>query len=313
MTDTIPSVDFALLSGSAGWGINFPADLGEENVRIVANGLSFDTPFGPQDGWQLLELNGSITEDGQHRRLLNLYSHGWPLDSVDPRCHLKAFSVLQEAGVSRILADSTCGSLNRALRPLDFVVTSDIIDLTASGESLLPGRLRMLCTGEDLICARGGEVLASEAASAWLEAGRVYGPSYQLVAGVAKGPRFETPAEARALAALGADVVNQSIGSEATLAREIGSCFVSSSYVTNYVSGVLPRSVASGAVDGAHGTVKDLAVRVSLQAIARWSLDPCECQSRRQPRDPAYLQAAHDQLTRTVPGAVGAGEGLGHD
>lgn len=311
MADPIPSVDFALLSGSAGWGINFPADLGDENVRIVANGLSFETPFGPQDGWQVLELDGSITEDGQHRRVLNLYSHGWPLDSVDPQCHLKAFWVLRDAGVNRILADSTCGSLNRALRPLDFVVTGDIIDLTASGESLLPGRLRMLCTGEALICPRGGEVLAKEATERWLDNGRVYGPSYQLVAGVAKGPRFETPAEARALAALGADVVNQSIGSEATFAREIGSCFVSSSYVTNYVSGVLPKSVASGAVDGAHDTVKDLAVRVSLRTIASWPAGPCECQSQRQQRAPAYLQAARDQLTRTVPGDSGSREGSG--
>ena len=38
----IPSTPFALVSGSAGWGLRFPDDLAEPGVRVVERGLSFD-------------------------------------------------------------------------------------------------------------------------------------------------------------------------------------------------------------------------------------------------------------------------------
>ncbi len=53
-----------------------------------------------------------------------------------------------------------------------------------------------------------------------------------------KGPRFETPAEIRALRVLGADVVGMTGAREATLARELGRCYASLCIVTNKAAGM---------------------------------------------------------------------------
>ena len=39
MTDDIPQTPFALISGTAGWGIKFPDDLKEPGVRVLERGL----------------------------------------------------------------------------------------------------------------------------------------------------------------------------------------------------------------------------------------------------------------------------------
>ena len=39
---TIPQTPFALLSGSAQWGLAFPDDLEEPGVRILDRGLAFE-------------------------------------------------------------------------------------------------------------------------------------------------------------------------------------------------------------------------------------------------------------------------------
>ncbi len=54
----------------------------------------------------------------------------------------------------------------------------------------------------------------------------------------AAGPRFETPAEIKAIAAMGGDVVGMTNSSEAILCRELGICYSSIAVVTNYAAGL---------------------------------------------------------------------------
>jgi len=54
----------------------------------------------------------------------------------------------------------------------------------------------------------------------------------------AAGPRFETPAEIKALQSLGADVVGMTNSSEAILCRELGICYSSIALVTNFAAGL---------------------------------------------------------------------------
>ena len=72
MTETIPQTPFALVSGSAGWGIRFPDDLEEPGVTVLERDMSFDTPWGTVDNWQLIEVDGRLTGDAEPRRLLNV-------------------------------------------------------------------------------------------------------------------------------------------------------------------------------------------------------------------------------------------------
>lgn len=229
MTDTlatvIPKVELALITGSANWGLAFPEDLAMPGIRVVARDLCFDTPWGPSPHWKLLEFDGA----GQ---ALCMYSHGNPRDEIDHSCHRRAFWVLQQAGVAQVVACSTMGAVNKAIRPGDLVIPADIIELTQSPYSLLPGRQRFDASGKRLICAQAASLLQDLANDCWPAGARVHGQGQDLVAAHMYGPRLTSPAEAMAFRSMGADVLNHSIAPEATLSREIGACFVPVTYVT---------------------------------------------------------------------------------
>jgi 5'-methylthioadenosine phosphorylase len=291
MSQDIPQAEFALISGSAGWGIKFPDDLNEPGVRVLQRGLTFDTPWGQTDKWQILELDGSITADGRSRRVLNVFAHGWPIEAVDHSVHRSVFWVLGQAGVKKVLSDSTCGSLNRALQPRDFVIASDMLDLGQTPYSTLPGRFKYLCRGTQMFCPSLARTLERTAREVWPSSGRVYGWANRLVVAHTWGPRFETPTEARALQLLGADFVSQSMSPEATNAREIGACFISASYVVNYVDGIIPDEW--GELDKIHEELDDVAPRVSLRAIGRVEVSQaCGCSSFRMERPSRYSTSA---------------------
>lgn len=291
MTNEIPKTPFALISGTAGWGLRFPDDLGEPGVRVLDRGLVFETPWGLTENWQVIEFDGSVTSDGQNRTALNVFAHGWRADQIDHSAQRRVFWILEKAGVRKILADSTCGSLNRAVQPRDLVIANDMLYLAQTEFSVLPGRMKYLCRGKQMFCPSMGNTLETTARELWPEDARVYGMTNALVVAHTWGPRFETPAEAQALRLLGADYVSQSMCPEATHAREIGACFISSSYVVNYVDGIIPEEW--GNLDGIHDEMADIAPRISLRALARSELtDECGCASYRVVRPQKYTVSA---------------------
>lgn len=292
--DSIPQTPFALVSGSAGWGIQFPDDLHEPGVRVVARGLVFDTPYGPSPHWQVIEYDGSLTPDGRSRTLLNVFAHGWSLERINHESFAQIFWVLRAAGVRKVMADSTCGSLNRAISPGDYIISQDALDLGQTRYSILPGRFKYLCRGAQLFCPHMGQILETVAGELWPAGRRVYGMRNHLVMAYFAGPRFETPAEARAMQHLGADCANQSIVPEASNAREIGACYLSGSYVTNFIDGIQPDW---GELDSVHTQLGAIAARISLLTMARVDLSvECGCQQYRRERPPRYAQAAQADL-----------------
>jgi 5'-methylthioadenosine phosphorylase len=291
MTAAIPQTPFALLSGSAGWGLRFPEDLGEPGVRILERWLSFDTPWGAVDNWQLLELDGSMTADGHPRRVLNVFSHGWPHAAIDNETHRKVAWILAQAGVRKVLADSTCGSLNKALQPRDFVIARDVIDFSQTQYSVMAGRLRHQALATQLFCPDMAKVLEQTARGLWPAPGRVFGHGHQLVVAHNWGPRFTSRAEARAFQTLGADAVNQSIGPEASAAREIGACFSSASYVVCWEDGIVADLRFD--IDPIHSDLAAAACRISLRALARTDLAAaCGCATLRIERARSYADFA---------------------
>lgn len=291
MSDTIPQTSLALLSGSAGWGVPFPDGIGEAGVTVLQRALRFDTPWGPTEGWQLIEIAGSATADGRARRVLNVFSHGWPDEAVDHATHRRVAWVLAQAGARKVLADSTCGSLNKGLRPRDFVIPADVLDFSQTQYSTLPGRMRHICLASQMFCPAIGKVLEETAVALWPAPGRVYGPAHQVVATHNWGPRFTSRAEARAYQMLGGDVINQSIGPEASAVREIGACFASASYIVCYEDGIVARPWEP--VDAIHADLKAIAPRISLRTMARLDLgDGCGCAARRIDRPADYLATA---------------------
>jgi 5'-methylthioadenosine phosphorylase len=285
----IPNVDHAIICGSANWGLAFPEDLAEPGVTVIARDLRFDTPYGPAAEWKLIELDGAITVDGAPRHVLSVFSHGWSLDEIDHGASRRVFWVLREAGVRNVLASSTLGSLNKAILEGDFVIASDVIELTQTRFSLLPGHFRYDCSGRQLFCPVLSAEVENAARALWPAGQRVYGAGAGLVAAHAWGPRLQSPAEANAYRTLGGDVVNHSLAPEATLAREIGACFTSCAFITAaYLNYFAPPQVGTLG-EGVQKRLAPIASRIALQAVARFpAAGDCLCVSLRSEQSPDH-------------------------
>ncbi|MGH6719730.1 MAG: 5'-methylthioadenosine phosphorylase [Alphaproteobacteria bacterium] len=282
---------YALLSGSAGWGLRFPDDLAEPGVRVLERWLTFETPWGAVGNWQVLELDGALTPDGRARHVLNVFSHGWPNDAIDHATHRRVGWVLAQAGVRKVLADSTCGSLNKAIQPRDLVIAKDVLDFTQTQYSAMAGRLRYQGLANQLFCPSMAATLESTARETWPQPGRVLGHGHRVVATHNWGPRFTSRAEARAYQMLGGDVINQSIGPEASAMREIGACCASSSYVVCWEDGIVDEP--GEGIDAIHNALARAATRISLLTMARIDAgDSCGCRALRIERTPEYASFA---------------------
>ena len=284
---TIPAVGLALITGSASWGLAFPEDVDQMGVKVLARDIVFDTPYGRSENWKLLEFDRAITRDGQPRRALCMYSHGNPRDEVDHSCHRRAFWVLREAGVQRVIACSTVGAVNRAIPRGDLVIAADIIEPTQTPYSLLPGRQRFDASGKQIVCATGAAILAEVAGRHWPAASRAHGIGQGLVAGHAYGPRMITPAEAMMFRTLGADVINHSIAPEATLSQEIGSCFTPCAFVTATLNDYLDWQRGALLQAGMIESLSRITSRIVLEAAATLPIaEPCGCHALLSPQAP---------------------------
>lgn len=283
----IPKVELALITGSASWGLAFPEDIGISGVSVLARDIGFETPYGRSDHWKLLEFDGAMARDGRPRQALCMYSHGNPRDEIDHSCHRRAFWVLREAGVRRIISMSTVGAVNKAIQVGDMVIASDIIEMTQTPFSLLPGRQRFDASGKEIICDETAATLADVARARWPAGGRVHGREQGLVAAHAYGPRLTTPAEAIAFRTLGADVINHSLAPEATLAREIGACFTSCAFVTAGFNDYMSRASGTLLQKGVLESLSQVTCSIVLEAAAQLPVaEPCGCHSLLAPQPP---------------------------
>jgi 5'-methylthioadenosine phosphorylase len=180
--------------------------------------------------------------------------------SIDHRAHLLA---LDEAGCDRILGLASVGSLRRDLAVGSMIAPDDFIALHLG-----------LSMGDD---ARSHQVPAFDAAwrrvvlDTWaartdvaLADGGVY---WQTI-----GPRFETPAEIRFIAAF-ADVVGMTAASECILAAEMGIPYAAVCTVDNFANGVADRALTvaefeAGRVANQHALLGALEAVVSALAKA---------------------------------------------
>ncbi|RWC20619.1 MAG: 5'-methylthioadenosine phosphorylase [Mesorhizobium sp.] len=281
----IPKVGLAIITGSANWGLAFPEDMEVDGVRTLRRDMSFETPFGRTDNWKLIEFDASITAEGRTKQALCMYSHGNPRDHIDHSCHRRAFWVLMNAGVKQVVSCSTIGAVNKAIQPGDMVVNADIIELTQTPFSLLPGRQSFDCSGKQIVCPRCAAVLVKTARRHWPPQCRVHGIEQQLVAAHCYGPRLTSPAEALAFRSMGADVLNHSIAPEATLSREIGACFVPLAFVTATFNDYMDRNRQELLQQDVLPSLSMTASRVALETAARLPADPqCSCHALKSPQ-----------------------------
>jgi purine-nucleoside phosphorylase len=144
-----------------------------------------------------------------------------------------AVRVLAAFGITDLLLTNAAGGLNKKFQPGDFMVVTDHINFMGTNPlrgPAAPGQLRFV----DLT-----ETYDKKLLELLRQAGK--GCNLKLRRGVylaVSGPSYETPAEIRAFATLGADAVGMSTVPEAIVARQCGLNVAAVSCITNLAAGL---------------------------------------------------------------------------
>jgi purine-nucleoside phosphorylase len=155
------------------------------------------------------------------------FYEGHPMEAVT-----FAVRALAAAGLRDLLVTNAAGGLNRAFKPGDFMVLTDHINLMGANPlrgPAQPGLPRFV----DLTQAYDpalGQLLARAGKAVRL---KLRSGVYLAVS----GPSYETPAEIRAFATLGADAVGMSTVPEVIVARQCGLRVAGLSCITNLAAG----------------------------------------------------------------------------
>jgi 5'-methylthioadenosine phosphorylase len=145
---------------------------------------------------------------------------------------------LLEQGCDRVLGIGSVGSLRTELGVGSLVCPDDFIALNL-GDSIFTDARAHSAPGFD---RRWRE----EVITAWGESGQA--PRDGGVYWQARGPRFETPAEIRLMAAH-ADVVGMTIASECVVAKELGLDYAALCVVDNLANGLAEETVSTAGME----------------------------------------------------------------
>ena len=173
--------------------------------------------------------------------------------------------VLAAYGIQDLLLTNAAGGLNPRWKPGDFMMVTDHINLMGANPLRglnQPGLARFV----DLSCAYdpGLRRLITRAAR---------GCRLNLRSGVylaVSGPSYETPAEIRAFARLGADAVGMSTVPEVITARQLGIRAAALSCITNLAAGLGRRAISHEEVLRAGLSVKNQSIRLLTRFAAEY-------------------------------------------
>lgn len=237
-----------MLGVIGGSGLERLADAGG-----TAKGLRVTTPYGPVDLREVVADETQFLFWSRHGE-----DHRWPPHRVPVRAGLWA---LAKQGVTRILSTQAVGTLEPERLPVgSLALVEDVLDWTRGGRTATffdgPPLPVVHLDASHLYCSDLREAVRTLAAQ-----GSVRLPGAVLA--VTEGPRLETPAEIRALARLGADVVGMTGMPEAALANELGMCYSALALCTNPAAGLAER------VDGAAIEAQAVALRDTVLDLVR--------------------------------------------
>ncbi len=174
--------------------------------------------------------------------------------------------ILNMLGAEKLLLTNAAGGINPDFKPGDFMLFTDHI------ASLMPSPLRGENIGElgprfvdmtEVYDKALREKIRDAAVKAAL-------PVREGVFFQAPGPQYETPAEIRAYAMLGADAVAMSTAIEATAARHMGMTVCAISCITNMAAGITTQKLSHEEVKAAAEQASDnfeKLVRIAVDAM----------------------------------------------
>jgi purine-nucleoside phosphorylase len=167
-----------------------------------------------------------------------------------------ATRTLAAFGITDLLLTNAAGGINKGFRAGDFMVLTDHINLMGANPLRGPAT-KGLPRFVDMT-----EVYDQKLREVLFAAGKI--SKQKLRQGVylaVSGPTYETPAEIRAFATLGADAVGMSTVPEATVARQCGVRVAGVSCITNLAAGISKEKLS-------HAEVLETAERVKQSGAA---------------------------------------------
>lgn len=218
----IPKADYAVVGGSGTLSSNFPANVKDEDVKIVAENLYFDTPYGKSPAFRHFTVG--------EKHVLTIRMHGWRSGVTRADASRQVFWVFREAGVKRIISEGGVGTVNKLLDIRDFMIPDDYLDMSMRKDVMLDGRYLLIM--RDALCPELREALIKATKKRF--DGRIFTRGTYAVT---DGRHFESPAEVAMLNGH-ADIVGQSMCPEVYLAREIGACYAGLYFTVNYGEGI---------------------------------------------------------------------------
>ncbi len=152
------------------------------------------------------------------------------------RVNYKAnISALKKLGVEKIIATAACGAISK-YAPGDLVIAEDMIGFFAP-ITFFDGKV--VHTDFSHPYSQKLNKVLIEAA----KRNKINMKRGGIIATM-RGPRFETPAEIRALKSMGANLVNMTNAYECVLSREVGIEYSTLIVVTNYAAGISKRPLS---------------------------------------------------------------------
>jgi purine-nucleoside phosphorylase len=165
--------------------------------------------------------------------------------------------VFARMGIRAVILTNAAGGINRSFKQGALVVIRDHINLQGSNPLVGPNDERFGPRFPDMTKA----YWKSYRQAALEEARRLGMEVFEGVYAALHGPSYETPAEIRALAAIGADLAGMSTVPEAIAARHMGLRVLGISCVTNMAAGILDQPID-------HREVLETGERVKGQFVA---------------------------------------------
>jgi len=206
-------------------GIIGGSGLDDPKILQEANEVSVETPYGnPSSVLTAGKISGIDT--------ILLTRHGKKHELSPTQVNYRAnIHALKDQGVTHILATTACGSLKEEIDRGDFVIIDQFIDFTKYRKNTFHESFEHGM--EHQVMADPFDAVLRNAlyeASAKLGFTTHNGGTVVTI----EGPRFSTRAESRMFRMWGADVINMSIATEASLANEAGIPYAAVAMSTDY-------------------------------------------------------------------------------
>lgn len=192
-----------------------------EEVRV-------ETPYGkPSDNVIIGTIGGKrVAFLPRHSR-----KHDLPPHMINYRANLWAMKSL---GVSRIISPCAAGSLQKHVKPGEFVICDQFVNKTwGRNDTFFEGPITTHVSPADPYCPELRQLAVATAKECGIP---VHDKGTILVI---QGPRFSTKAESKFYTAQGWEVINMTQYPEVFLAKELEMCVVNISLITDYDAGLV--------------------------------------------------------------------------